>query len=571
MQACRAIRLFVFLSLAGAARGQLSSLATTDDGSVAWLATGFRLKGGGSGGIFVLDAEGIRLYADEVPGYPATGLGIPQVSGDGSVVAITGTWWSQGCPPPLLFCANPPVNHAVTLVRRAGADAVAYDGAVRMSGNGRFFLLPGPALLDTVTGYTTNLLVATDPWSGQVASDGSVFYSRDGQAFLWRGDTGVKPLPVPVEGYPLLDDSATGVIYSVAHYNTPDPQTWTYTLYRLDLATGETRLLANGLPASVSRDGRRIAFLSPGGSGSQAWVVGPDGDNLQQVTDDSGGVSWVKISGGANVVYVATAANRLVKIDLAGGGTTEIVPPVPVPGLAEPYAILTPGRQQTLNVAGLVQETLTAEPPLPTELGGIRVLVNGVAAPLFSVSPSGVHYQIPWETPPAGAQAVVDVPGAVFESPVALLLAQFAPAFQTHDCGGGQPPECITAVHSDSGAPVSTDHPARASESVDLFMYGLGTVTPPAVDGVPAPASPPSVIDNQPVCWLLQTSQAPPPPTVQYMQVLSARLAPGTIGVYVVTVKLPAQVLKLSNLKCASPGGVGGEASGWLPTDPNPF
>ncbi|MFI5068417.1 MAG: hypothetical protein ACHP9Z_31170, partial [Streptosporangiales bacterium] len=323
-----------------------------------------------------------------------------------------------------------------------------------------------------------------------------------------------------------------------------------------------------------SRDGRWIAFLSPGAGASQAWIVRSDGEGLRQITDEPGGVAWATISGGGSVVYVATGGNRLLKIDMADGTTTEVVPPVVVPSLPDPYAIVVPGSQHVLNVSGPFTQTFDATPPLPVELGGIRVLVNGVPAPLFSVSPAEVRYQVPWETP-TGPAVVVDVPGAIFESPVTLPLALFAPAFETYECGnpyGYLTNQCISAAHTDTGAAVSLDNPARAGESIDLYLHGLGSVSPPPADGVAAPANPPAVVLHPLVCWLEQVSQPPPPPPMQYMPVLSAKLAPGTVGVYTVTVKFAPQVaFGFSSVKCASPDGIGGPAGGWLFTLRNMF
>jgi uncharacterized protein (TIGR03437 family) len=46
--------------------------------------------------------------------------------------------------------------------------------------------------------------------------------------------------------------------------------------------------------------------------------------------------------------------------------------------------------------------------PLPTELAGTRVLVNGKAAPLLFVSPSQINYQVPAGTPVGDVEVVVE-------------------------------------------------------------------------------------------------------------------------------------------------------------------
>ena len=41
--------------------------------------------------------------------------------------------------------------------------------------------------------------------------------------------------------------------------------------------------------------------------------------------------------------------------------------------------------------------------PLPTSLGGVQVLVNGMPAPLYYVSPGQINFQIPYEAPLLGS------------------------------------------------------------------------------------------------------------------------------------------------------------------------
>ena len=59
------------------------------------------------------------------------------------------------------------------------------------------------------------------------------------------------------------------------------------------------------------------------------------------------------------------------------------------------------GRLVPGGIASLFGENLAAAPlqagalPLPTKLGGTTVTVNGIAAPLFYVSPSQINFQVP--------------------------------------------------------------------------------------------------------------------------------------------------------------------------------
>lgn len=61
---------------------------------------------------------------------------------------------------------------------------------------------------------------------------------------------------------------------------------------------------------------------------------------------------------------------------------------------------LPPGTFASMFGEGLSEEVLIAtseDGSLPTELGGVRVYVNGIQAPISSVAPAQVNFQVPWE------------------------------------------------------------------------------------------------------------------------------------------------------------------------------
>src|SRR5712692_5165256 len=59
---------------------------------------------------------------------------------------------------------------------------------------------------------------------------------------------------------------------------------------------------------------------------------------------------------------------------------------------------VAPGSIATVFGSNLASITAAAaEVPLPTLLGDARISLNGVAAPLFFVSPTQINFQAPWE------------------------------------------------------------------------------------------------------------------------------------------------------------------------------
>jgi uncharacterized protein (TIGR03437 family) len=168
--------------------------------------------------------------------------------------------------------------------------------------------------------------------------------------------------------------------------------------------------------------------------------------------------------------------------------------------------------------------------PLPLELAGVRVMIGEVRAPLFAVAELGgyeqINLQVPWEAWP-GADVTVEQSGeqAKVVAPFPLYPGQF---FRLPDGSGA-------FQHADYSL-VNAANPARAGEVVLGYLTGLviGSTVPAAVTGQPAPANPPSVVNQ------LLKSGSPPrfqiwvgdPPNQNVVDPLFLGLAPGLVGVY---------------------------------------
>ncbi|HEX4946205.1 MAG TPA: hypothetical protein VFZ34_06065 [Blastocatellia bacterium] len=124
----------------------------------------------------------------------------------------------------------------------------------------------------------------------------------------------------------------------------------------------------------------------------------------------------------------------------------------------------------------------TAGQALPTELGGVQVEVNGVAAPLFFVSPTQINYMIPAGTT-VGTKGVV-VKNAVGEVARGQIeVAPVSPAFFTASQNGlGVPSGYITRVAAGTSqftneqiangvTPITID---RRGDQVFLILFGTG-------------------------------------------------------------------------------------------------
>jgi uncharacterized protein (TIGR03437 family) len=140
--------------------------------------------------------------------------------------------------------------------------------------------------------------------------------------------------------------------------------------------------------------------------------------------------------------------------------------------------------------------------------------INGIAAPLLSVSPVQINAQIPYEIEP-GTAAVVAARGEIASASVALAIQKTAPG--------------IFAALNQDGTVNSPNHPAAPGSVVSLFTTGLGPTEPPVPTGVAAPLDPASLA-TLPLSATLASQ-----PTA----ILTAQLTPGFVGVFRVTFELP--------------------------------
>jgi hypothetical protein len=173
----------------------------------------------------------------------------------------------------------------------------------------------------------------------------------------------------------------------------------------------------------------------------QARVTGSQGGNITYSTALS-----------ANAEITATAADS----QLDGGGNA---------------ASVAPGTLVSINGTNLSSQTVSADltqPQLPTTLGGVYLYLDGVAAPLVSVSPTQIVAQIPWEftsTTSINAYVVSNINGAMtFTSPVAATMVAANPGLQGNLATSN--PEIGIAYHYSSYATaiVSVDGSANGGD-----------------------------------------------------------------------------------------------------------
>lgn len=154
---------------------------------------------------------------------------------------------------------------------------------------------------------------------------------------------------------------------------------------------------------------------------------------------------------------------------------------------APPTYPISGGTILSLFGSGLAPAQQSAQTvPLPTNLAGVTVTINGVLAPLFFVSPGQINLQTPFSTSGETARIVV-TNNSFLSNEVDVPVAATSPGiFSRNQNGIG--PAIIT--HADFSL-VTPQDPALPGETVIVFLTGLGAVDPPIADGAQPPSSEP--------------------------------------------------------------------------------
>ena len=160
--------------------------------------------------------------------------------------------------------------------------------------------------------------------------------------------------------------------------------------------------------------------------------------------------------------------------------------------------------------------------PLPTSLGGTQVLVGGIAAPLFFVSPNQIDVQIPSELPANSSQDVIVLAGGNVSIPRTIQLGAVNPGVASYTTGR------VIAQHGDYTL-VTPNTPARPEEWIVLYLVGMGETSPAVASNQAAPLTPPASAKVQPAVTI-DGAAAP---------VKFAGLTPGAFGLYQINCQVP--------------------------------
>ena len=378
----------------------------------------------------------------------------------------------------VLDWASGELLHSLTLEEGAVYLEESPDGSLLLTIDGQF---RGPRV-QVWNAETGSELARLETVGGRVGArfspDGKrvvTYGSQDRAVHMWDALTGEELLTLAGQRAPFLDVAFSPNGRRLAGASR-DSTTWMW-----DALTGDllTILPGGGRGIVFSPDGTRIASF--GDRGVKVWSVGP------RFTSES-------VVNAASFASGPIAPGEIISIFGAGLG-----PETPALGVVDSET----GR-------------------LPTALEGVSVLLDGEPSPLLYVRETQINAQVPYEI--AGRSSVqLAVSYGSIDSPRATLAVSPARPALFLITGSRS-----AIVLNEDGRLNSASQPARLGESVTLFGTGQGETSPPSGTGQMAPVMSAHRIEEASV--MVGGSAA---------EVVSAGLAPGFAGVFLIQVRIP--------------------------------
>ena len=202
--------------------------------------------------------------------------------------------------------------------------------------------------------------------------------------------------------------------------------------------------------------------------------------------------------------------------------------------------------------------------PLPFELGGVSVTLNGEPAPLYGVWPDQINIQLSWEllemlqglnASPAQRQqriltaTLVVTNAAGSSAPREIQLDVFSPAIFTVEVSGSGQGAVTFANSAVLAAPLgftANSRPAKEGDLLTIYANGLGPVEPPIRDGFNSCDPDGQCLPDSSNVVVRHTTTRPVVTiggaAVPEEDVLFSGLSAGFVGLNVITIRVPAGV-----------------------------
>jgi uncharacterized protein (TIGR03437 family) len=425
------------------------------------------------------------------------------------------------------------------------------DGWLNRDGNDIVWQRGSQTVLTDLRSWPPKDTILSDPsWPiiGRVSDGRLIVRSEDGRMHSLRTLDGTDSETFEIvfrpSGYIFTQKlSADGkrIVYQSGVPGTPD-----YSLRSQDIQTGEDIELHAGLDGSafeISYDGRVVLLLEGKESyGKRVYVSGLVAGVRQVLTDEP--VESCTISANARYAFCVSKTGKILRVSLADDDMVdELV--VRTPRINRVYDTPVAGSQVLVYGTGLADSRVdvpVGESWLDT-LGGIQITSNSVTLPLGMVSPTLIRAQIPFqvtgrlenltvtsdspfqqdlgiETGLTAYPNLVDI-GFLAETPSPYVPFSLAAVFNDDS------PRRLIGIEPHRIGPITPN------QRIHILATGLGPVVPAVGNGVPAPEEPVGIRDPI-ACWMEESKED--------MPVEFAGLEPGMVGIYRITVRLPARL-----------------------------
>ncbi len=252
--------------------------------------------------------------------------------------------------------------------------------------------------------------------------------------------------------------------YTVVAADTLDTITTTVAnlINQANSGAGDPNVLAI---AQLGFEAVQLVARSPGSGSNNITIAASTGTSLATTSTTTNGVTTTTKNVNGTGTITATASGSA----LVGGGNA---------------ATLAPGSIVSIKGANLSDNTATTPAdlpsynpnyaPLPVQLGGVEVYIDGVRAPLLMVSPTQIDVQVPFFLNDTNSSSLyvrtLRNSGAVdVTTAVGLPISQEAPGIFA---AAGQDPRPATAVHYSSYATgvISVDGTAQSTDIVTVTI-----------------------------------------------------------------------------------------------------
>jgi uncharacterized protein (TIGR03437 family) len=260
--------------------------------------------------------------------------------------------------------------------------------------------------------------------------------------------------------------------------------------------------------------------------------LSPDGSTLQWATYlDSCGAPPLALAGDGSIYVGASLATSAAILHLPAPGK----PAISLDGVANAFSgdgnVIVSGGLYSLTAAGFqppsINLGLSPNQDLPTQLGGVRVMFDGVDGAMLQTGPGQVMVVPPWKlSRPQYVSAannqtlhltkVAIAYNGALSNAVWMPISSSLPGLLTASFPNPQASPSDANARNADGTLNDINHPATAGSTITLFATGLGETKPMVAFNSVANSN--ATVPVQPIytTWTRANINGPGPPTPVY-------------------------------------------------------